>query len=101
MIQVFDGLVEELRANSFVAKVRVDQDHADPREAIFVGNGCRGADDVRIAFHDEAALRTLPQETEPVGPRLIPATDGVQPQPAGNIVFGHYANAHHKVPEGL
>ena len=100
-VEMLDRLVKELGADALAAEIRIDQNHTDPGEAAFVGDRRGSTNDFRIALHDETTVGALLEEAQPVCGGLIPAADGVETEAAGDILVGHDAKVHGKVPEGL
>src|SRR6266481_9098128 len=98
---MLDGFVQELSSNSLLPVLRIHQNHTNPCKSILVTNRSRGSDDLHAIFHDKASPRTADEKSLPIGGSLIPSGKRIQPQPGGNVLLCHYANAHRETPSAF
>ena len=79
----------------------VDEDHADPAEAVFVGGKGGGGDELLVEAAGEALAGEEAEEAEPVGGELVPAGLGAEMEGGGEVGFEKGANVEHGVEEGV
>src|SRR6185437_9321562 len=93
-VQIFDRSLKERGADTSISVIWIDQNHSDPREFVFIWNRGRGSHDRSAFFHHEASGRAGGEKSFPVCGGLIPTGDGVEANPARNVLLRHCTKAH-------
>jgi hypothetical protein len=75
-------------------KLRIDQNHPNPRKATLVMKGRRGSHDFSVVLHHKASARAIPKKSLPIGRSLVPSGKSIQTQAAGDVLLSHRTKMH-------